>query len=56
MDSQVFADMKRSFERADTQGKIDIYVKAEGLSREQYRELLQVFPLKELNRLEEALG
>jgi hypothetical protein len=43
------------FSQAGLDEKINIYVNSEGLSQEQYRELLKLFPLDELDRLEKAL-
>ena len=51
-----FTSMKQQFEIADIDSKINMYVTAEGLTPMQYRELLQLFPLSELGRLEAALG
>ena len=51
-----FIRMKERFKEADTTGKIEMYVQAEGLNHSQYKELLTLFPLNELGRLEEALG
>jgi len=51
-----FMNMKKRFAAADVDSKIDMYVSAQGLSQTQYRELLQLFPLHELGRLEAALS
>ncbi|MCL2573518.1 MAG: hypothetical protein FWE34_03075 [Defluviitaleaceae bacterium] len=51
-----FVKMKELFKSADTAGKIEIYVNANGLDSAQYRELLTLFPLNELGKLEAALG
>ena len=56
MDYVEFMKMKEQFKQADTQSKIEIYVNARGLDSAQYRELLTLFPLNELGKLEEALG
>lgn len=56
MELTAFEDMKRQFRDADVDAKIDMYITAEGLSQTQYKELLKLFPLNELNRLEEALA
>ena len=56
MDHTEFTKMKEQFKQADTQGKIEIYVDARGLDSAQYRELLTLFPLNEIGRLEAALG
>lgn len=50
-----FEKVKDDFTKADIDGKIDIYVSADGLTRDQYMELLRLFPLDDLYRLEEAL-
>jgi len=51
-----FIKMKERFKTADVDGKIAMYVQAEGLDHGQYKELLTLFPIKELGKLEEALG
>lgn len=56
MDLRDFLKMKESFKKADIDGKIDLYVNTEGLTQTQYKELLRMFPLEELYRLEEALA
>ena len=56
MELTAFESMKVKFRSADTDTKISMYVSAENLTQTQYRELLQLFPLKELSRLEAALG
>ena len=56
MQSGEFSKMRDQFDKADIEGKIDMYVNAEGLTQDQYKELLRLFPLNELHRLEEALA
>ena len=56
MEITAFESLKRKFGKADTDTKIALYVGTEDLSQTQYRELLKMFPLKELGRLEAALG
>ena len=56
MDSNSFLKLKEQFALAEVDSKIDMYVEAQGLSQEQYKELLRLFPYSELYRLEEALG
>ena len=51
-----FEKMKEQFEKADVDSKIEMYINAEGLNKDQYRELLKMFPLNELHKLEAALG
>lgn len=53
--SNDFEKIKAEFENADTDTKVEIYVNSEGLSQEQYKELLRHFPLNELHKLEQAL-
>ena len=55
MDSIEFTKIREQFKHADTEGKIEIYVGASGLDSAQYRELLTLFPLNELGKLEIAL-
>ena len=56
MEITAFENMKKRFQEADIDTKIDMYIAAEGLSQTQYRELLKLFPLNALNLLEEALA
>ncbi|MCL2405825.1 MAG: hypothetical protein FWC92_09825 [Defluviitaleaceae bacterium] len=56
MENQAFGALKSRFLAADTDSKIDIYVEAEDLTQSQYKELLKMFPLKDLHRLEAALA
>ncbi len=51
-----FQKTKQEFESADLNGKINIYINSEGLSGDQYRELLKLFPVDKLDELEKALG
>ena len=51
-----FDALKRRFSAADTDTKINMYVEAEDLTQSQYKELLSMFPLKDLHKLEAALG
>lgn len=55
MDLAEFNKLKAQFEAADVEEKITLYVNTEGLSADQYRELLRSFPIHEINRLEAAL-
>lgn len=48
--------MKIKFRHADTDMKIKMYMDAEGLTQAQYKELLRLFPLDALNKLEAAMG
>ncbi len=51
-----FANIKAEFQKADLEGKIRIYVTTEDLSTQQYKELLGMYPVGELDELEKALG
>ena len=51
-----FEALKKRFITADTDTKISIYVEEEELTQSQYRELLRMFPLNDLHRLEAALA
>ena len=50
-----FEHLKLRFRDGNVDEKIDMYITAEGLSQTQYKELLKLFPLDALSRLEEAL-
>lgn len=54
--NQKFEQIKEKFEVADVDGKIEIYTTVRGLTVEQYKELLRMFPIKYLDRLEKAMG
>lgn len=51
-----FYEIKDRFIAADIDKKIDIYTTVQGLSVEQYKELLSVFPIKYLDKLDKALA
>lgn len=51
-----FYEIKDKFISADLDTKIQIYTTVKGLSVEQYKELLRVFPIKHLNKLEKAMA
>ena len=44
------------FRNADLNTKIEIYSTVQGLSVEQYKELLKYFPIKHLSQLEKAMA
>jgi len=56
MENQAFSTLKNRFDAADTDTKIDMYIEAEDLTQSQYKELLRMFPLKDLHKLEAALA
>ena len=51
-----FEDVKQRFVQADVDGKIEIYTTTQGLSVDQFKELLKHFPLQHLDKLERAMG
>ena len=51
-----FEKIKNDFINADLDEKIRIYTTTEGLTTEQFRELLKYYPIKYLSTLEKALG
>lgn len=50
-----FEQIKKQFEAADLDEKIKIYTTTAGLSVDQFKELLRVFPLQHLDKLERAM-
>jgi len=55
MNSKEFREVSEEFQSADIDGKIKIYTTAEGLTQNQYKQLLKHFPIEHLDKLEEAL-
>lgn len=53
--NQNFEQIKERFSTADIDGKIEIYTTVRGLTVDQYKELLRMFPIKYLDRLEKAI-
>lgn len=51
-----FEDIKKEFMNASLDEKIKIYTSTQGLTVEQFKELLAYFPLKHLDKLEEAVN
>lgn len=54
--NQDFESLKERFNQADVDEKIEIYTTTKGLTVEQFKELLSVFPIKYLEKLETAMG
>ncbi len=50
-----FNKIKERFINADLDGKIKIYTTTQGLSVEEFKELLRHFPLQHLDKLERAM-
>ncbi len=55
VDEKTFESIKERFKNADVDGKIEIYTTVQGLSVEQYKELLRMFPIKYFDKLERAM-
>ena len=55
MDKIAFTNLKARFQKAEIDEKVDIYINTEGLNSEQYKELLHLYPVHEIGRLEEAM-
>ncbi len=55
MTNKDFRDIKEEFQGADVNKKIEIYTTAEGLTQNQYKQLLKYFPIEHLDKLEQAL-
>jgi len=56
VDDKTFETIKEKFKNADVDEKIEIYTTVQGLSVEQYKELLRMFPIKYFDKLERAMG
>lgn len=53
---QNFEHVKERFITADLAAKINIYTTVQGLSVDQYKELLRYFPIKHLGELDKAMN
>ncbi|MDD4436698.1 MAG: hypothetical protein PHS04_01545 [Tissierellia bacterium] len=51
-----FEEIKEEFINASLEEKIKIYSTTQGLTVEQFKELLAYFPIKYLDKLEEAVN
>lgn len=51
-----FEEVKKRFQNADLDEKIEIYTTTQGLSVEQFKELLRMFPIQHLDKLERAMS
>lgn len=51
-----FEEIKEEFINASLDEKIRIYSSAQGLTVDQFKELLAYFPIKHLDKLEEAVN
>lgn len=51
-----FEAVKMRFSNADLDGKIKIYTTTQGLSVDQFKDLLRMFPIQHLDKLERAMA
>jgi len=51
-----FEETKRKFQNANLDEKIQIYTTTQGLSVEQFKELLRMYPIQHLDKLERAMA
>jgi len=51
-----FESIKEQFKNANLDGKIKIYTTTSGLTVDQFKELLRMFPLQHLDKLERAMA
>ncbi len=51
-----FQDIKDRFKNGNLDEKIKIYTTTQGLSVEQFKELLRMFPIQHLDKLESAMA
>lgn len=51
-----FEEIKEEFMNASLDEKIKIYTSAQGLTVDQFKELLAFFPIKHLDKLEHAVN
>lgn len=50
-----FENIKEKFKQADLNEKIRIYTTTSGLTVDQFKELLRLYPLQHLDKLEKAM-
>lgn len=55
MDYSAFEVLKKRFARANTEEKVSIYTTTPDLTKDQYRELLELYPKDAWNLLDQAL-
>ncbi len=51
-----FEDIKTRFKNANLDEKIEIYTTTQGLTVEQFKQLLRMFPIQHLDKLERAMA
>ena len=55
MEYKAFQALKEKFAKANIEEKIALYVNTPDLQKDQYRELLQMYPKDKFNLLDQAL-
>lgn len=56
MEAEEFEKIKYEFVKGDIDKKVEIYSTTPGLSQEQYKDLLKLYPYNEIDKLEKALA
>lgn len=51
-----FEEVKKEFQSANLDEKINIYTTTSGLTVDQFKELLRMFPIQHLGKLEKAMA
>ncbi len=51
-----FSSLKERFKNANLEDKIEIYTTTSGITVDQFKELLRMFPLQHLDKLEKAMA
>ena len=51
-----FLEIKEKFKNGDLDEKIRIYTTTQGLTVDQFKELLRMFPIQHLDKLEKAMA
>ncbi|MBS4535446.1 hypothetical protein GOQ29_07410 [Clostridium sp. D2Q-14] len=51
-----FEEIKKDFQNANLDKKIEIYTTTSGLTVDQFKELLSMFPIQHLSKLEKAMA
>lgn len=51
-----FQELKERFKSSDLDEKIRIYTTTQGLTVDQFKELLRMFPIQHLDKLERAMA
>ena len=56
MNQKEFENIKKEFQDVDTDKKVEMYISIQGLTVDQYKELLYLMPKDAINKLEKALS